>query len=393
MKDLRIYLSVGTALLVFYLIAQYNKPKPVNWKVSFERTDKIPYGTYVTYNRLSDIFPGAAIRAERQAPYVALVEDSLMAGSYLIVAESARVDEYDFRQLEKFMRRGNNVFIAAYHMGSYLTDSLHLIVNTDIPADKSKTVTVNFVNPALGTPRGYAFNKGIGSQFFGRYDSAKAVILGVNNHGHPTFIRYQYGKGYLYLMAGPYFFTNYNMLQPRGAEYVAKALSYLPAGKMVIWDEFSVLGALEDQSPMSVLLRYRPLAWAYYLTLFSLVLFVLYEVKRRQRIIPVIEPLKNATAEFVGQVGRVYYDQRDHGDIARKKVRYLQEYVRARYNLKMEQADKAFTERLISRSGLPAELIFELMLQVGQVKKYPSVTQQQLIELNKAIEAFYKNSQ
>ncbi len=392
MRDLRIYVSVASVLLLIYLAAQYNKPKPVNWKDSFSKEDKIPYGTYIVYNRLNDLFPRSAVRPERKAPYLVFKEDSVSRGVYIIIAQSLKLDEYDFRELEKYMRKGNDVFIAAYYPGTFLTDSMKVKINTERPANNTVGITTNFVNPSLRSPRSYHFEKGIGEQFFYKYDTARTVILGTNSRGHANFIKYPFGKGALYLMASPYFFTNYNMLQPGGAEYASKALSYLRPGKEVIWDEFSSLGSDEETSLMHVFLQHPELKWAYCIALFSLLVFVLYEMKRRQRVIPVADPLKNTSAEFVEVVGRVYYEQRNHADIAQKKITYLLEYIRSKYNLKMERADKEFAELLLNKSGVDRELATGLVFRIAQLKLYANVSEQELIELNKDIESFYQKS-
>ena len=75
------------------------------------------------------------------------------------------------------------------------------------------------------------------------------------------------------------------------------------------------------------------LTWAYYLTLAGLGLFMIFESKRRQRVIPVIEPVKNKSLEFVETVGQLYYQQADHASIAEKKIQYWLAYVRQRFNI------------------------------------------------------------
>jgi len=49
MKDFKIYISIASALLLIYLIAEYNKPVPINWNPTFYYNDKIPFGTYIVY--------------------------------------------------------------------------------------------------------------------------------------------------------------------------------------------------------------------------------------------------------------------------------------------------------------------------------------------------------
>jgi len=69
MKDLKIYVFLATALLLVYLVAQYNRPKATDWTVTLSNNDKIPFGTYVLYNRINDILPGATIKNYREPVY------------------------------------------------------------------------------------------------------------------------------------------------------------------------------------------------------------------------------------------------------------------------------------------------------------------------------------
>ena len=61
MRDFKIYVSIATALLVVYLVAQYNKPSPVSWQPTLYYQDKIPYGTYILHNVLKHFFPGSTV--------------------------------------------------------------------------------------------------------------------------------------------------------------------------------------------------------------------------------------------------------------------------------------------------------------------------------------------
>src|SRR6185437_7787947 len=101
---------------------------------------------------------------------------------------------------------------------------------------------------------------------------------------------------------------------------------------LVTWDQYYSVGREDDGSTMRVFLRNTRLRWAFYIAFFGLILFVLYEMKRRQRIIPVIEPLENSTISFVNVVGQVYYEQHDNVNIGNKKIQYFLEHLRTQYN-------------------------------------------------------------
>ena len=60
---------VGIALLLIlsliYTWYEANRPRPVDWSETYSPKDKIPYGTYITYRSLPELFPDSKIRTSR----------------------------------------------------------------------------------------------------------------------------------------------------------------------------------------------------------------------------------------------------------------------------------------------------------------------------------------
>ncbi len=393
MRDLKIYLIIGFLLLIAYCVLQYNRPKPVDWKPTYLNTDKIPYGTFVLYHQLKDIFPGATIRSSRQAVYNTLVDNDYQKGSYILIAYRANIYEDDYNELIKYIKKGNAVFIASFYMNNFLRDTLKLKINSEQTLSLTKKTKINFTNPALNPAQTYTFDRQIGGQYFSKFDTLRAVVLGKNQYNHSNFIRYSFGKGFLYLMPSPDYFINYNLLKPRGNDYASKALSYLNPKGEIIWDEYLTAGAEgAEDSPMRVFLSHPELKWAYFIALFSLLFFVLYEMKRRQRIIPIADPLQNTTVDFVKVVGQLYYQQRNNLNIASKKVTFFLEHVRIRYQLKTNVLNHELMQTLISKSGVNADMIGQIFKYINYVQTGKKISDQELIQLNYLTEQFYKQS-
>ncbi len=393
MKDLKIYLIIGFSLLIFYCVVQYNRPKPVDWNPTYLNTDKIPYGTFILYHQLNDLFPGAKIRSSRQAVYHTLADNKYIPGSYILVASRADLYQDDYDELVNYIKKGNAVFIASFYMSKFLKDTLKLKINSEQTLSLSKKIKINFTNPALNTAKPYAFDRQIGAQYFSKFDTSRAVVLGKNQYNHSNFIRYQFGKGFLYLMPSPDYFINYNLLKPAGSEYAAKALSYLPVKGEIIWDEYATAGAEDaDGSPMRVFLSHPELRWAYFIALFSLLFFVLYEMKRRQRIIPIADPLQNTTVEFVQVVGQVYYQQRNNLNIAVKKVTFFLEHIRSRYQLKTNVLDQELIQTLVQKSCADESLVKDIFKYIDYVQTGKQVSDKELINFNYLTEQFYQQS-
>jgi len=389
MKDLKIYIIIASALLVVYLLAQYNKPKATDWTETYSNTDKIPFGTYIIYNQLKDIFPGSAVKTFREPVYNVINDDQVKNGTYIIICDGIDLNKYDYQKLESYIKNGNDVFIAANSFGEELRKQLHITASFDFRPRSA--IRVSFLSKDL-RDRQYDVDKESSGGYFGGFDTSKAIALGKNEFGHYNYLKFPMGKGNLYLNANPKMFTNYSILQDMGADYASIALSYLKTDKNLWWDEYYTQGREGSGSTMRVFLNNYQLRWAFYISFFSLLAFVLYEMKRRQRIIPIIPPLNNSTVEFAVVVGQVYYEQRDNGNIAQKKINYFLEHIRATYNIRTNVFDQEFILLLSQKSGADKVLITKLTDQITHIRNAKQVSDSQLIDLNQNIEQFYTKS-
>jgi len=387
MKSLRVYLIIAAALLVIYIVAGLNRPPIVDWSPNFSSTEKSPFGTYILFNRIKDIFPGTQVTPYREPVYNVIAEDSLKNSSYLIICNTLPLSKTDYEQLVKYIKKGNNVFIAAQSFGAAFEKKLN--VNTEFRFSLGNdNKAVSFLSPHLDKYKTYDIGKGCGNVYFNKFDTLHAVVIGQNVDRKADFIGYSFGKGMLYLSCNPKLFSNYSLLKPQGAAYAATALSFLKnTGKLAV-DEYYSQGTDEETSPMRVFLSNPTLQWAYYIALFSLLTFVLFDIKRRQRIIPVIEPLRNATLDFVTVVGHVYYEKHDNANIAKKNIAYFLAHLRDDYQVKTDKLDKEFAEKLAGKTGIDKSYINGLINYIQYIIVQDKVTDRELIELNKLIEQF-----
>ena len=389
MKGYKVYFAIGLVLILVYLIAQFNKPTPTDWSPSYAKKDKIPYGTFIFYNRINDILPKANIKPSNAAIYNTLKNRGYQNSTYIIIAPQVKIEKADLEQLKKYISVGNDVLIASYDLGDVAEKDLKLKRSASFSENGS---SVNFTNPNLKTVVNYGFEKGIGNQYFSKIDTGKATVLGINANNNPNFVKYGFGKGNLYLIAGPGFYSNFNLLDKFGAEYAAKTLSYLQGTKTLIYDEYFTIPKTGKTDLLRVFFKNPELKYAYYLCIFSLMLFVFYDIKRRQRIIPIADPYTNTSVEFAHVVGSVYYHERNNVDIAKKKINYLMEYLRSRYYIKTNEIQRDFAETLQLKTGVNETLAKTLTRYFMQIPTLTAFSDAELIGLNNIIEQFYKNT-
>lgn len=391
MKEYRNFIIIFSALFILYIIAEINKPKPIDWTISISRNDKNPYGGYVIYNQLKDIFPAASIQSFRTSVYTKVDSLQEINTAYFIISPTLRPTTAATNKMKNYVSRGNYIIASANEFYTPFLDSLGVESAVPFSFAPNDSTSINFVNPALKENENYTFLQGTIDQYFSKINNTKAIILSINNHNKPVFLKIPYGQGAFFIHAVPLCFSNYFLLFRNNASYTAKALSFIPKNiTKIYWDEFYKSQQQGPSTPFGFFLSDEYLRWALKLALAGMVLYIFFEMKRRQRIIPVIAPLKNSTLDFVKTVAGVFYDEKDNKSIIDQKVNYFLEFVRSRFNLSTQTLDEDFAEQLHKKSGVSREEVSELVNLLVLITQEPEITDELLLESDKRIDKFYK---
>lgn len=380
-------------LLVLYILLTVFKPKQLDWTVTLERKDKSPYGAYILYHQLKDIFPEAKISADQLPVYNQLSDTNQQHTVYLLMAPELNLQKEDVNRLLHYVASGNEVFMATYAISKPLSDTLKLKLSGPVnDVFRKDSATINFTNPLIKSDSGYYFRKFTLDNYFTKVDTARAEILGMMDRDKPDFIRIKIGKGYLYVHAVPLCFSNYFMLFRNNYQYTASALSYLPKdAKTVYWDEYYKLGPEYSGNIMSYFLTHLYLKWAWWIAVFTMLAYLLFASKRKQRVIPELDSKTNTSLDFVKTVGEVYFNKQDNKNIAEKKITYFLEYVRSHLYLQTNSLNPEFISRLAVKSGISEDKVKKLIDLIIQVRTSEEVSNSLLMELNNGTEDFYKN--
>lgn len=386
-----LFILISVVLAAFILL-QVTGPQPINWKPSYSKTHKYPFGGYILREMLPDLFPGRIIRQVDKPAYEFLEDFQGENVNYIIIDDVFETDQYEAAHLMDFVEEGNNVFIAANSFTGSFADTFRLETNTEMLFGLLDYNDVNLATGIDSLDKVYSIKKGVKHHSFTNYPrSYDTEEIGFADNAYPNFVRVGHGKGNFYLHSGPMLFTNYNMLWADNYKYVETALSFLPQ-RDVYWDEYYKPTRSKTGSPFKYILEARGLRWAWLIALPALFLFIFFEGKRRQRIIPVITPPRNDSLEFTETIGRLYYEHGDHLDIARKKVRYLLEYIRTRFYMETKVQDEKFLKRLAQKSGVPEAEVVVLFNYIAQMDKMQGLSEASLLQLNLMIDDFYNRS-
>jgi len=403
-KRSKIALYAIGAIIVLLMIAEITKPKALNWRDSYAASDKIPLGSYVLYNEL-EAFSNKPITVSTKTAFEFLKDykDSTKTVS-LFINNVLSFDKQDSEALLNYVENGNSVFISANYIYGVLSDTLHITTGTDMNGVFKKPALNSFLSPSLKS-NARTFSDVIETSFFTKIDTLHAVALGivkvekekklVNDTISDTninFIKVPFGSenGAFYVHTNPFAFTNYHMLNGNDG-YAATVLSFLPK-QPIIWDNYYKSGRKVITSPLRFVLQNQALKWAFYMVLVSLIVFVVFRGKRTQRIIPVIEPLQNATLDFTKTIGDLYYQHGDFSNIITHKIHYFLEQIRSKYYLNTNELGENFISKLAIKSSNKKEDTKALIDYIVYLKSKNTHTETDLIQLNKLIETFTKNN-
>jgi hypothetical protein len=390
-KDWR-YIAFVAIAIGFTVFVQMLTPRQFDWRVTFHPDDKNPFGGYVLNEMMNDIFDRDGINHSNFTMYEML--DTLKSPVNIFsVSSQFSPGEEDKIALLKNVERGADVFIAADEFSMNFLDTVkaqvadYFIDNAfDALFNREDTSTVTFKNPHLSSDEYYYPRNNI-HNYFNDFDTTKTTVIAINDLKLPVLIRMKWGKGNIYLCTLPLAYSNAYLLMSNNYQFAEQTLSYLPK-EPIEWTRYYHLGRQEIQSPLRFILTHEPLSWAYYLTIASLLLFMIFEAKRRQRIIPVIKPLENTSLQFVSTIGNLYYQNGDHRNIVDKKVNFLLERIRTRFYMQTKDIDDNFITTLARKSGHPESEVRALFSLIKTLQQKPRVTTNELIELNFKIEKF-----
>jgi hypothetical protein len=391
MKDWKYitYIVLLGALLAILLLT---KSKQYDWTVTFSHEDKNPYGAYAL-NKLLPTLHDKPVKNSYQTLYE--LKDSLTKNQNLIIISSMfSPGKEDAEALLKFVEAGGTAFISANYFYGVFADTLGLDVSdilfdeTENAFTNSDTASLHFVSPVLDSTQEYRYKKGNIHNYISRVDSVAATTLTKNNFYQPVTIKTSWGKGTMLINCTPMIFTNIHLLDSTNHEFAEGLLSYLPKQE-TIWTEYYQLGRFESTTPLRFILITEPLRWAYFITIISILLFMIFEAKRKQRIIPILKPLTNTSLEFVGTIGNLYYQNGDHKNIAEKKIQFFFEQVRTHQGIHLQHFNESDIQFLIRKSGVPEKTVRALVTRIQSIRAKEKITADELTILNELIEKFY----
>lgn len=415
-KQISILLIAGilvSLVFVYFFINDRQHSKRYQWFENYHNENDQPYGNMVIYKMLSDYYTGNLNQ------HIDFNTDSLSNydhSTFIFIGNSFDLAYENTQEFMDWINSGNDAFIAS----NYIPYSIAYDIGFDscdywegYSSSYELSATANFYHPQFQTDSGYTFERYykdmvishewsfIDSSLVACQEDYLFIELGsLNSHGY-NFIKVPYGAGNIILHTNPILFTNFFLIDSTAKEYADKVFSHFTQPNILWCDKLSTEASITNEQnlqssynpgPLQFILSEPSLRWAWYLLLVSVILYTTFQVKRKQRIIPVIEPKVNTTLEFAETIGRLYYQQNDHKKLAELKMKHFYAWIRRHYKLNTGDEKEKLIRIISEKSGvnfMEVALIFE---KYTEIKSASSISSAELIILHNYIDQFYQKA-
>ncbi|GEN72654.1 hypothetical protein [Chryseobacterium lathyri] len=383
-KTFKIYAVIFIVVMLILALLEVNKKETTDWRKNFNINEKSPFGLFVFNNEAKDLFKNN-LRKTEETPYDYYNQRKKAPHNIIVIEKD--LDKESWKKILDQVSNGSDAMILMSRVSKDISDSIGYH-SSDISFEEENVLKLTdkeYQNDFIKLDK---FPSGRGFS----YIKPKVEVLGKtvekNNSDQANFIKIGFGKGTIYVHSEPLFLTNYYLLKPGSLKYTQDVFSYLQ-DRETIW--FVDNDTKVSRFFMRFVLSNPALKYAWWVFLGGLVLFIFFNAKRKQRIVPVLEPLRNTSVDFVKSIGNLYLQEGNFHDMMAKKAQYFLNKIRMDLLIDTQNLDGEFAKKLHLKTGKPIEMIDEAidLIRKGQ-DPYASVMKEDLVRMNKLLDEILK---
>ncbi len=387
-----------TLLLITFAQACTQKKSPLpDLRESYSYIDNKPFGTSLAYAIFKNAYPENKIELSKKEIGDNYNWTTDTASLYFNISRNFYVTDRDAEALLEFVYKGNTAFIATATIDTFLLNKLFckLVTVDNYFMQEYSNTNIKYTDKLNQYKEEYSYFYYPFANYFSEINGSYARVVGYNEAGNTNMFAFLWGKGRFYFHCEPRAFSNYFLLTKNNYLYMQQLLQMLPqAPQYIYWDNFygkkNYPANPKSGSSLSVILKYPPLKAAFFISLFSLLLFILLGLKRKQRIVPVVKPIDNTSIAFAEAIAGLYLSKKDNKVIADKMITYFNEHVRTKYFLNIHISDSTYADILSRKSAVPIDITKQLTDTILSINASVKVSDEQLLSLNGLVENFFK---
>jgi hypothetical protein len=354
MKPNRWFVVSIVVFLVLLFILEMQLPKNFSWTPTFRHTDKQPFGSCLFDSLLSSTMPKGYTVTD--SSLYQLAKDSLQPRGILVVADEMNLIPAEVNAIFSMANNGSHVMLVAHGVGDFMCNRLGIrIWGYGNSFDLQNFVKYNkeresfeWVSEENGyKPRRFmVFKPLITRKFNFETDSLDNVIRPCLDQQatlrhDAVSATFRQGKGYITFCSLPLLFTNYGIVDQDNATFSLRLLTLMKDLPVVRTEAYCPQTSDEvQQSPLRYAISQPPLRWALYTLMVGALLFLIFEGRRRQRVIPIEKAPENHSLEFIHLVGSLYYHSHERRSLVVRKWTYFAEELRRNIHIDVTDASE-----------------------------------------------------
>lgn len=354
MKPNRWFVVSIVVFLVLLFILEMQLPKNFSWTPTFRHTDKQPFGSCLFDSLLSSTMPKGYTVTD--SSLYQLAKDSLQPRGILVVADEMNLIPAEVNAIFSMANNGSHVMLVAHGVGDFMCNRLGIRMwgygnsfdlQNFVKYNKERE-SFEWVSEENGyKPRRFmVFKPLITRKFNFETDSLDNVIRPCLDQQatlrhDAVSATFRQGKGYITFCSLPLLFTNYGIVDQDNATFSLRLLTLMKDLPVVRTEAYCPQTSDEvQQSPLRYAISQPPLRWALYTLMVGALLFLIFEGRRRQRVIPIEKAPENHSLEFIHLVGSLYYHSRERRSLVVRKWTYFAEELRRNIHLDVTDASE-----------------------------------------------------
>jgi len=400
------------------------------WRETYEPYEDIPYGLDLLPEVLDARFGADKVsELNRSAVRKGKLRDAEPGSLYLAVSPGLTYTRPEVDELLAFADAGGHILLAAKSFRNTILDTFDVddCILGQYFAQGQGFVERPLVEFAGGdTMRLPAIASTVGEALYIPYlrrdlaclPEARDLILArgmdtiISNNGvpYPWMVRFPFGSGTLDMLSTPVALSNVYLTRASGQAYVDKLFGFYPGSvPAVLYDRERYAaeawvdklnrddvpsinggGSQADESLLDYVLSRPALATAWYALLFGFIVFLLLGARRKQRVVPLVQPRRNTTYDHLRNISRLYLANPDNLLMTRKQLGLFEAYCTRKFGLAplRNNEDRARLQRM---QGVDKSDIDTLVRYHNTVQRGEQVTDGGLVRLVRILQAVYRD--
>lgn len=319
--------------------------------------------------------------------------------TYLFVGQNFALTDSEFNKILAHVRKGNQLIISFDQLNENIRNQFFTEVYNDWIYSQDFVVftdDTSFNFSALYqmdtvAKRWNLFNEEL--FYYSEYEILSSF------YDTPNFVKIPFGKGEVLLHANPELLMNYQLLKKDGYNHANFFIDQIPEKNEILFlklADFKTENAsssgdpnynsgLSDNSYLKLIFQYKSLFYAFLLSIFGVLLYLIFRSKRSLPVVPYLNKPPNSALVFAETMTSIYYQDQKSYDLllAMRKNFYIQ--IQKQYQLDLTRKENANRiVQLAEKSSIPIAEVEHLMQHLEE--KMPSKIDASFLQKSHALQ-------